>query len=789
VQAALTGILDDGSTPSRSLPPNPRKALSVFVGETVVIDLSMFYIGGGPIDFAALNNPAVIFTLKKNTTDNPPLVSRIATSNITVGRNRVLITLTPSDTQYLQPGRYVYDISLQQGTSPVTRDLLVPLSPFVLELTVSAPGQSVTAPQPLPLTVFNLPTPPAKGSLLSSQGPGAAPKWQLGPTVPDQAKAVRYIYVRSTGSDVTGDGTTPGSAYATVARALQDAYNIGYRVYQVIDCTGIGTQLVSDAIVIPPVECSSIVLQEPGQTFEPFQYICPLTIRAMPTTAFSAGASTYSVSNLQLANGGGSSPCGFAIITMNADHGWTVNQWKHSVVYVSTTQNGGFPFSTGVIISNTHNTLTVCFDAGLDIFNLGFSILTPSAELRRTTAGAVLQALGVGSGVSLQGLRISHGVSGAQDNALTIGGLEDFRLELCDVDGIDLGGAFATNPIAIGCSFRGDGVSPFDLSVDMFDSALDMFWCFFDGISLSMSSSGFAGAQFVKCTFVGSAIASAQSGFVYSYQQCLILGSLSDGIDYAGGPLCQVTRVEISNCSGDGIKALGPGRVVLSQVGGSGNSGYGVELDDGAHVQVDSSTNVTGTLGNFIVQPLPVQTWSAFFASSPASRTSLASLSRLWDGAAGASEPSASDLVLRRNLNTSSRGAGTFYLLECGGGANQAFAWESQIEAAFPNATQVTLEVDLEIQGIQATGGPLLHRGYWSKTMAGFVREPTGAATWRLIGAAVTLATADELSGSAFFPQYSVVDVGGGVFKPRMGWNQTGSPEGNARAIMKFTIR
>lgn len=139
----LIGVIEDGTNPSPNLPTSTRKTLTLSVGEAATYDLALFYRNGSPVDFAALTSPQVVFTVKKRSTDNPPLISHLAVFNPTAGRNRVLVTVLPQDTQRALPGRYVYDVWLVTG-APQAPCPLIGLSPFVLEPANYQQGQQAS---------------------------------------------------------------------------------------------------------------------------------------------------------------------------------------------------------------------------------------------------------------------------------------------------------------------------------------------------------------------------------------------------------------------------------------------------------------------------------------------------------------------------------------------------------------------------------------------------------------------------------------------------------------------
>lgn len=412
----------------------------------------------------------------------------------------------------------------------------------------------------------------------------------------DNGNAIRTIYVRLGGSDSSGNGSL-ASPYATVARALEDLYNTAYRLAQIIDCTGIGTQLLTSTLTIPPVAASGgPTLVDPTAPLSFFQFVCPVVIRAVPTVMATIRAGAYTVGILQ-AQGGGNSLSNLAVVTVTQNPGWTVNQWRRSFCYIPSLN------SAGVIIANAANTLTVLLDAGFGFAGTPqFQILQTSAELRMNMNNppATLNALGVGTGVSLQGLRISRAALGTPiENAVGVGELNDFRIEMCDIDGVTYAGIIATNPVLESSVIRGDANGPAGTnSYDAFACATDAIGSLFDACALNQEADGGYDMLALWCAFVGCNAVGHTTGtfpsYRYNLNNCLILNGVENGVQFLGGNPCVLSACEISGCAGDAIHASKRGSLDVTAVNGTGNTGTGVYLDRGSDVLIDATTSVVG---------------------------------------------------------------------------------------------------------------------------------------------------------------------------------------------------
>ena len=81
-------------------------------GTTTAIGIAVTEADGTPYELAA--NDKLRFCVVRNINDDEPLITRELTSQDLSGGNYML-TLSPSDTEALEAGRYYYDCGLQTG--------------------------------------------------------------------------------------------------------------------------------------------------------------------------------------------------------------------------------------------------------------------------------------------------------------------------------------------------------------------------------------------------------------------------------------------------------------------------------------------------------------------------------------------------------------------------------------------------------------------------------------------------------------------------------------------------
>ena len=135
----VTGVLFDGSPLRPGVPSNARVPIRMQRGTSVTIRLKVINAAGQQVDLTQ-SGRSIVFAVKKKPTDNPPAIAKTVTGPAASGdpKNVCRIAIVPHDTAKptVQAGRYGFDIVLVDTTlNPPSRELVIPLSPFVLEET------------------------------------------------------------------------------------------------------------------------------------------------------------------------------------------------------------------------------------------------------------------------------------------------------------------------------------------------------------------------------------------------------------------------------------------------------------------------------------------------------------------------------------------------------------------------------------------------------------------------------------------------------------------------------
>lgn len=83
----------------------------------------------------------------------------------------------------------------------------------------------------------------------------------------------------------------------------------------------------------------------------------------------------------------------------------------------------------------------------------------------------------------------------------------------------------------------------------------------------------------------------------FRIESCWIANGTQEGIKYFGGVRSNIINTRIDSCASHAIRAEGSGTLLVQNVTGSGNVGYGAYIDNGMNVNPSSSPTVAGTLG------------------------------------------------------------------------------------------------------------------------------------------------------------------------------------------------
>jgi len=127
----LLGILDDGSPRSPALAGDNRFPVLWRRGEDVTVEIRVVTNAGVPVDLSAAT---LTLTVRRRTGISDALLTKTGAQQLAIAQNVATFSFAASDSNTIQPGAYVYDVSLAQAGA--TR-FIVGTSRFRLEPTTS----------------------------------------------------------------------------------------------------------------------------------------------------------------------------------------------------------------------------------------------------------------------------------------------------------------------------------------------------------------------------------------------------------------------------------------------------------------------------------------------------------------------------------------------------------------------------------------------------------------------------------------------------------------------------
>lgn len=311
------------------------------------------------------------------------------------------------------------------------------------------------------------------------------------------------------------------------------------------------------------------------------------------------------------------------VLTLNSPTTTTVAEATHGMLVVTDTSQvfavnehagrllaGSSFFEWGRIQENTATELVIAHGGML---SPPFEIWDPGATL---TIGDPGEFFGVPGftllaycPVVLQGLRIR--APAAFSSALSVcnpGGT--LNVWHCDVEGVQFEGGAGV--FVDGCYFPGKTFSQ--------NQPLDVKRSVFAGPTIASQGVGAGGSQFVfHNRFVGCTawplFGAPDFGGGFQVEACAVEDAVGSGLQFTGGLRGSVRDTSVDDVvtspglAGDAVRAVGPGRLDVRNVTGSGNAGHGVGVQDGTQARVQSTTTVTGTSGDLLVGSLGTKTF------------------------------------------------------------------------------------------------------------------------------------------------------------------------------------
>lgn len=121
---------------------------------------------------------------------------------------------------------------------------------------------------------------------------------------------------------------------------------------------------------------------------------------------------------------------------------------------------------------------------------------------------------------------------------------------------------------------------------------------------LCHGSSDSGNNSYIQCGFAGGTLpfggGNVESRFTFDVNQCYFDGFAADAIHALFGN-CRVRNTLIENTTGDAIQAENCLLTVTNVDGSTGNTAYGIRILNGAQVNVDAGTSVTGASGDILL--------------------------------------------------------------------------------------------------------------------------------------------------------------------------------------------
>lgn len=414
-------------------------------------------------------------------------------------------------------------------------------------------------------------------------------------------------YARTTGDDTTGDGTL-ANPYRTLERLLQDFPNAWKNGNFIADITGISEDC--SGYTIGPYLCADpIAINAAGTGIGG-----PLVIQADLTvvTTFINAEITSQTSDAVT-----------GLLTINTNRVLVVNAFRGMKVRDS---NG---FVVGVVASNTAGAIEVC---AVGAVSRPFTIESDGATLIGLNLSQVYSNFyfvgihldapaGFGNAITLtscDGVNVTDGtldgVSSSNVGNFTIGNCQVNPGAVADFE------FQARNFGAVLCHFTGV------IAAELTDIAgsISIIGCIFDSCGAvpcnGGEDTGGGSFRFSNCLVrngVGAGVFVPQ-GFTAELDQTQITGCTASPCTVLGPGYLRLKRVKINGNTGDAVRAVSMARVKIEGVvDGSGNSGFALRAEDGAHIEMRSDTAVTGGAGQDIKSgSLAVQTYAAFRAGN-----------------------------------------------------------------------------------------------------------------------------------------------------------------------------
>lgn len=422
------------------------------------------------------------------------------------------------------------------------------------------------------------------------------------------------LFVNSdTGSDLSPNNGTQDLPYATIPRALSDVPTLQLTGAQIcIYCEGVATFLLPDGFTLPQLSSPGRIVQDLAQP-ELFavQGFGPLNLIAVNTLVQTIDApdvvaqNTDPTSNL------------LTVVTNLA-----LTPFALSRLFVVDAIG-----SIAAIVENDATDIKIVFPGTMNLPLQIFSRPTLANEVV-ASFNPTLRVRQGSCEVVLAGFDIEGGFPGFVPSLLV----------------------YAANVQAYGCRFKGGLIAGIDFASNSpSNGAFVGLGCVYETVLWQVAGIGSYDGYFdtvdfnvsakAAMVFVNAGVFDGGSAPFFGAQlgSCPVSLHISnaelrknDGIRYSG-PELLLENVLISDSNNDGILLEQSSAGRLSNVSGTGQANYGLNVQSGSQMQVGPAIDITGALGDIQVGDNPIQTWVVFYGVGN-EVDSVVQLARLWQG-------------------------------------------------------------------------------------------------------------------------------------------------------------
>lgn len=412
-----------------------------------------------------------------------------------------------------------------------------------------------------------------------------------------QNGAEQTIVARTTGDDVTGEGTL-ANPFRTFARAIQAVPTIipdGERWF--VDITGLGVELLPPEFQVPAFFSNGPAFAiDLTPVFDAFFFQSKVNIFALPSVV-------ATITPAQVVSQVADPTTGLRTVTVTLI--FAVNQHQGRFLYEP---------GTGImapISENGVSTLTLATTSAFPLLT-SLQIIEPSVELRGTDIGTFSPGLnmeGIVASINWNGIKFRH----ADPNTF----VASVAMSFCDVVNF------------IGCDM--DGLSAFSGLQSEFMASCTVRNRFFE---LRGNASGIVNTAFINTPFTqigpdgdrgvlqtfalrllgtsgfGHTFANRSETFSWLVFSGHWKNSVGKAIQYLGGAHCTIDGALIEGSTSDALFAAGPGLIRYVNIAGAGNTGFGANVRNGCQLQGVTTNTVTGA-GQVKVGVAAAGTWAA----------------------------------------------------------------------------------------------------------------------------------------------------------------------------------